>query len=216
MNYFNLPDSTFVKRIIPKNAFDDYTNTRQKKEFAKVVEKIRWLNKISKETINLEFNEIQEIQIFEIELREKKEIPKLLEVIEKAIPYHIIFLVHYKDEAYISTTKKHPNPLDENKSVIDWTFKSDWFKLSESKYILELRKNIDFVYKTFCLKISGAKLPEETPIAELINNQEKIKTLKNEIDSLKSQIAKEKQFNKKVELNLKLKEVENNLNKFLS
>ena len=33
MSYFNLPASTIVNRFIPKNAFDDYTNTKQKKKF---------------------------------------------------------------------------------------------------------------------------------------------------------------------------------------
>ena len=72
MNFFNLPHQTIVAKNVPKNAFDIYTNSQQKKLFVDVVEKIKWTNKLSKETINLEGKEINEIQIFQIELRKKE------------------------------------------------------------------------------------------------------------------------------------------------
>ena len=37
---FNLPKSTVVKKVIPKNAFDTYTNTKQKKAFADKIVRI--------------------------------------------------------------------------------------------------------------------------------------------------------------------------------
>ena len=36
----NLPKSTVVKKVIPKNAFDAYTNTKQKKAFADKIVRI--------------------------------------------------------------------------------------------------------------------------------------------------------------------------------
>jgi len=57
MQIFNLPKHTVVNKIIPKNAFDNYANTKQKKLFIENVEKIRWINKLSKETVNLSGNE---------------------------------------------------------------------------------------------------------------------------------------------------------------
>ena len=47
MEYFNLPDATRVNRVVPKNAFDKYTNSKQKKRFKDVVQRISWTNKLS-------------------------------------------------------------------------------------------------------------------------------------------------------------------------
>lgn len=42
MDFFSLPPFTYVNRAIPKNAFDPYTGTKEKKEFVEKVDKIRW------------------------------------------------------------------------------------------------------------------------------------------------------------------------------
>lgn len=211
MSYFNLPENTKVNRVIPKNAFDDYMKRGQKKLFTDYIEKIRWTHKISKETTNLDFSQVSEIQVFEIELKLKIEIPKLLEVMQKAIPYHIIFVVNFENDIYISTSKKHLNPVNEDQAVIDWTFTTDWFSKENFHYSLTLKKSIDFVYQQFCKQLTGDADANDLPIEEVIQKEQKIKTLKHTISILKSKIKKEKQFNKKVDLNLELKSKEKEL-----
>ena len=70
MEVFNLPTSAKVGKAIPKNAFESYTNTKLKKLFSDHVARITWLYKLSPKTSNLEANEIKEIQIFKIELKQ--------------------------------------------------------------------------------------------------------------------------------------------------
>lgn len=53
MDYFDLPVSTMVQRVVPKNSFDASTNSKQKDLFTKEVARIIWSNKLSSETINL-------------------------------------------------------------------------------------------------------------------------------------------------------------------
>ena len=150
MTYFELPKSTIVNRFIPKNAFDDFTNSSQKKKFTDTIDKITWLNKLSKDTINLNGNAVKEIQIFEIKLKTKEKIQTLLNVIDKAIPYHIIFIVTFGEETYLSTSKKHNHINNENIAVIDWNFISDWQHNKEKKISLNLKESIDFIYTDFC------------------------------------------------------------------
>lgn len=208
MDYFQLPPTTNVQRIISKNNFDSYTNTKQKKLFTDKITRITWNQKLSTETVNLEFNEIKEIQIFTIELKVKEEISPVLDIIDKAIPYHIIFIVRYQDHIYISTSKKHSNPTNENSSVIDWTFKSNWFPGIKSKYQLNLKQSIDAVFKDFCVQLSGRFDLANQPLHSIIETQQQINSLKKEIAVLKSSISKSKQFNRKVELNLILQKKE--------
>jgi hypothetical protein len=96
MEIFKLPASTTVQKVIPKNAFDAYTRSKQKKLFTDLVSRITWTHKLSAETTNLRAYDINEIQIFRIELKVKNDIKPVLEVIDKAIPYHIIFVIEHE------------------------------------------------------------------------------------------------------------------------
>lgn len=211
MDYFKLPSNTTIQRVVPKNSFDSFTNSKQKDMFTKDVAKIIWSNSISTATINLPSKDIQEIQIFSVELKEKKEIKTLLDIIDKAISYHIIFIIEFDDSMYISTSSKHSSSLNDTKSVIDWTFKTEWFRIGEQDYKLELKKDIDFVYYDFCSHLSLKPNKDIKNITDLATYNSKISSLTREIEQLKRSITSCQQFNKKVELNLKLKELEREL-----
>jgi len=204
MSYFNLPISTNVNRFIPKNAFDAFTNAKQKKKFTDIIDKITWLNKLSKETINLTGKEVQELQIFEIKLKEECYPKDLLDIIDKSIPYQIIFVLSYQDAILISTSKKHNHPLNQDNAVVDWSFSTQWLISNENCYQLNLKISIDFVYADFCSQLSNYT-QEQKDITKIIDYDKNIKGLKKQIAELKKAIRAEKQFKKKVELNIQLK-----------
>jgi|ERR1035437_121134 hypothetical protein len=208
MDFLNLPHRTRVQKVVPKNAFDWFTNTKQKKLFADKVHRITWTHKLSEDTLNLESKEIKEIQVFRVELKVKEEIQSLLDIIDKAIPYNIIFFVDYDDCMYISTSVKRHHAINATLSVIDWTFRSGWLSTSENNYHIVLKNSLDAVYKDFCVKLTGKPKLLSRSLSEIVKNQQEIKAIKNEIERLKSQITKCKQFNEKVEMNLAIKEKE--------
>lgn len=204
MSYFELPKSTIVNRFIPKNAFDEYTNSSQKKKFTDTIDKITWLNKLSKDTINLDGSDVKEIQIFEIKLKTKDKIQGLLNIIDKSIPYHIIFIVSFGEETYLSTSKKHNHINNENSAVIDWNFSSEWESNTKKKITFNLKESIDFIFTDFCSQISGF---QSRNIKEIIEKDSSKTKFKKQIEELELKIKREKQFNLKVEMNQKLKEL---------
>lgn len=216
MDLFSLPHTAKVNRVIPKNAFDNYTTAKQKKLFTDLIARITWTHKLSTDTVNLEGKDIKEIQVFRIELKVKEEIQTVLDIIDKSIPYNIVFVIEFDGKIYISTSTKHPHPINEDNAVIDWTFKTGWFLPSENKYTLQLKKSIDAVYHDFCIQLSGKSSMATKPLQDLIAYKKKVDALEKEISRLKSGIANSKQFNNKVDLNLKLKAKENELKSLLS
>lgn len=208
---FNLPASTRVDKIIPKNSFDKYTNSKQKKQISEIINKIYWTNKISTETTNLQFKEINEIQLITIELKVQEDIKSILEIIDKAMPYHIIFTIIYGEEIYISTSAKHNHPLNEDNAVIDYSFISEWFEPKFKPYKLELKNNIDFVYKTFCEQFLLKNPTSYKNITSLVEHRQSLEKIERQIDKLKNQIKKSRQFNVKVELNIQLNNLEKEL-----
>ena len=146
MAFVNLPKSCEVMRVVPKNAFHKYASNKEKQGFTQLIKKITWQYKLSADTINLQGKDIKEIQVFEIELKTKEPIQDILKVIDKAIPYSIIFAVRYNEEIYFSAAQKHPHLTQPEVSVIDWIFESDWQSRFEHSYQLDLRVSLDELF----------------------------------------------------------------------
>lgn len=206
MEIFDLPIKTKVEKTIPKNAFDQYTSAKQKKMFTDLVEKIRWVNKLSKETLNLIGTDIKEIQIFSIDLKDVHGIDELLHIIDKSIPYPIIFCLYHKDKVRFSASQKHEHPVNPDNAVIDWTFSSDWLEQAHVPFQINLKRGLDFIFFDFCQQLSkwSGKVKNLT---ELIAFEQRFNDINTSIRKLEASIAKCKQFNKKVELNVELQKM---------
>lgn len=216
MDFFSLPSRTKVGRVIPKNAFDEYTNTKQKKLFTDCIQRITWTHKLSADTLNLDTKDIQEIQVFKVELKQKSDILKILEIINKSIPYHIVFWVEHNQEAYISTASKHLHPTNNDVAVIDWTFTSDWFNKDDNSYAFSLKGSLDTVFKNLCVQLTGKPELGKQSLDSILKNQQEVDRLKKEISKLKSAISKSKQFNEKVNLNIELQKLERELKSLIN
>lgn len=215
MELFRLPHTAKVNRVIPKNSFDAYTNSKQKRQFTDIIAKITWSYKLSPDTINLEAKELKEIQIFKIELKQKEEVNSLLKIIDKAIPYTIIFIVVYENGFYLSTSPKHTHPVKQNISVIDWTFTTPWLLPDTADYSLNLKKSLDAVYHDFCIQLSAKQDMAKRSIEDLIAYSIKKNSLEKEILQIETNIKNSRQYKNKVELNLLLKQKIKELKKLL-
>lgn len=212
MKVFDLPYSTEVNKVVPKNAFETYSSPKQKKQFTELVQKITWLNKLSVETTNLNSIEIKEIQIFHFELKSKQKIDPLITVVDKAIPYPIVFIISMENEFYISTSKKHLHPLNEDNAIIDWRFESEWILKEDNKFNFNLKKNLDEVFFDFCNQLVPPSKQILKTVEELVDYDKNVSSISREINRLDIAIKNSKQFNKKVELNMELKIAQQKLN----
>ena len=211
MKVFDLPYSTEVNKVVPKNAFETYSSPKQKKQFTELVQKITWLNKLSVDTTNLNSIEIKEIQIFHFELKSKQKIDSLITVVDKAIPYPIVFIISMENEFYISTSKKHLHPLNEDNAIIDWRFESEWILKEDNKFNFNLKKNLDEVFFDFCNQLFPPSKQILKTVEELVEYDKNVSSISREIDRLNTAIKNCKQYNKKVELNIELKRAEQKL-----
>lgn len=214
MDIFNLPPQTVVNRVIPKNRFDRYATPSQRRQFSEKIVRIKWSNKLATLTTNLPSYSIDEIQVFHIELKIQDKIPQILKVIEKAIPYRIIFVIEYHDQYFISASEKHPHPVNADVAVVDWTFSSEWDCIADSKYNINLRSNIDTVFKDFCLQLCDAPNLSEMSMSEIIEIQRQESSLKLEVMQLEKKVKAAQSFKKKVEYNMQLKKKEEELISF--
>ena len=199
-----LPTSTIVDKIVPKNSFDEYATTKQKKLLTSVVARIKWLHKLSNQTVNLQRKEVIEIQVFELELKEQTNVNELLLLINRVIPYPIVFVLRFNEEVMYSISKKHTHPTNENQAVVDWTFSTSWKNVVKDEFEISLSNSLDSVFQDICFKISGKNQGKEKDIETLIAKEQQLKQLNSEIEKTQKAIDKCRQFNKRVELNQKL------------
>lgn len=215
---FGLPASTLVNRKIPKNKFYEklHADHQLKEWFTGQVESIVWKHKLSKETIHLEPKvDVEEIQIFEVHLKQQSYKPELLRSIDRAIPYPILFVLIYHDQGKLAIAYKERNQTDDNKSVVHSYYESEWKPISELQLELLQGFNLKFIYENIIRKLMAVQAKPEEDLATAIERQQHIERLSQECGRLESKIRSEKQFNRKVELNMELQRKRKELNQLL-
>lgn len=204
---FLLPEQAYIHRFIPKNKFFEkaVVNTKLKKEFTDKIQKISWEYKLAEGTVGIPpTNNVEEIQIFEVQLKER-DIPKnVLKIIDKSIPYPILYVFTHEGHVAYGITLKGDG--EQHYYFSSWDEKQT-FKFTGI--------NLERVYQgivTSFIKDAGSETKDFKIIVSIDKRKE---TIEKEISALKNKIKNEKQFNKKVELNKVLQEKKNDF-KFIT
>jgi len=192
-----LPESAKVNKFIPKTQFYNrvFITKKLKDDFINKVQKIVWKYKLAEDTINIKKTEkVEEIQIFDIELKEKTTLKNILQIIDKVIPYPILFIINFQDEKQYAVSLKESN-------TINGYYFSEWNEEIDFDFTgASLEKVYQKIIKKF---IKGIK-EEKKDFNDIIEEDNKVKNLKSDIQILGNKLAKEKQFNRKVEINKEL------------
>ena len=108
INILNLPSKPVYGKFIPKEKLYSHTdiNTTTKEKFVRQIERIVWINKISPETVNVEPGRYSEIEVFRIDLKDGSIDDKLIQIIDRAIPYPILFVINYNGCFYLTMAYK--------------------------------------------------------------------------------------------------------------
>ena len=205
----SLPKSTEFNHRIPKQKF--YENLRVspglKRVFVDQIKVIYWRNKIAATTMNLAAGEtVTEIEIFEVKLAEPKLDESVLRQIDKEIPYHIVFLLECDGKYQAWTAYKEAAISGNDAFKVGNYYHTDW--LDEAEIPLKIDGlNIDKVYENFVRQIAGDALNSDASesLRESIERDKRRHELKKQIEILEQRVRKEKQLNKQVEINSKLK-----------
>ena len=216
---YQYPEKALVNRTIPKTKFyekADITKT-VKDAFIRQIQNIVWAYKLSPETINLNTTkDLLEIQVFNIALKVMDIDEKVLLAIDKAIPHPIIFQLNFEDRIQVKLAYKRINEADPSKWIFDQYFSSPWIDSEEihtSKIALPIALNLTNLYEQILKELLPLKAKTSENIKEQTERYSLIEQKKKEIEQIEKKIRNEKQFNKKVELNSKLKEFKNQLSK---
>lgn len=189
-----LPKECIVDKFIPKKIFYEKVSlsSNLKQEFVDKIDKIYWKYKISEDTLNISKTEnVEEIEIFELTLKEKVNCQNIIKVITKNIPYIILFEICYKDEVQYAI--KHNDDI----YFTNWNEKIN-FNFNGI--------DLNAVYENIIRSVTNIS-EQSNNIDEELEKGKKLKEVQKEIERLENKMKSEKQFNKKVELNKNILEL---------
>lgn len=205
---FDLPPSAKVDRFIPKTKFYEQAqiSTVVRDEFTQLIGRITWSYKLAETTLNIPpTNNISEIQIFHIELRQKQIPQKAIGLIDKTVPYPILFvLTHNSDTTYLIQHK-----IDSSKRY----FKTDWNQLPNLSFT---GSNLEIIYQRIITSfVTIDNYDNVTDFDQTIELHTQQAQLRKDISVLENKIRNERQFSKKVSLNTDLQKKQSELVKIL-
>lgn len=194
-----LPDSAFVNRFIAKTKFYEKAtiSSKLKEEFVHKIQKITWQYKLSENTLGINKTAaVTEIQVFEIELKEQV-IPKnILALIDKIIPYQILYQFRFNEQTAYAITLKGLMDIKKSKPT-DYYF-SEWNEPVQFDFT---GTDLEQVYQKLIKAFIKKPTTQQNDFRAVIETDQQIKQLKKDIALLTNKIRQEKQFNRKVELN---------------
>ncbi len=224
--HLNIPqkgkiDNTIYKKMFIENA--DLSKA-DKKILSEVTHKIIWRYSLKEETCYIRpysdnEHDYPEIELIEVELNKAVKEQRIAEIIMHAIPYPMILLMKHDEKVRIWISHQRTSQADSDRNVLEELISTAWLKPDAMKDFLDFsRFRQDNCYVLYADIIDSISLynardiiTEDVTGAEARQFLAKREQIQKQITSLKAQMKKETQFNRKVELNIEIKKLEKEL-----
>lgn len=211
---FAYPKQAEINRVVPKTKIYAHARVskRIKELFVTQVGEIIWKYKLSPETINLPArNGINEIEVFEIVLKTPKVEIDVLQAIDKAIPFPLVFQLTHDGQVCFAASYKRPSEADSSKWVIEATFETGPQPVEAERPPLPVALDLAGLYDHIVrCHIPLPPRPGEG-IVEHVTRFNAIEAKQKTRQQLETKLGAEKQFNRKVELNAALRSLSQEL-----
>ena len=198
-----LPASTELNRRIPKQKIYGKCEPSPalKKAFSEQIASIHWRNKIAPEVLNLAAGKaVQELEVFELRLNDGQIDEAVLRLIDRAIPYHILFVLVWKDRMRLAVAYKETSDAKSTGVRVERYYYTDW--MPERDVVLRLEGlSMDAVYENLVRRIAGDALDgQSASLKESVAEQGRRERIEKQIAALEAKIRREKQPKRKFEL----------------
>lgn len=212
---FGFPASTEFGKRIPKQKFYENIDISSalKRVFVEQIRLIYWRNKLAATTLNLTAGEtVTEIEVFEIRLNTPQLEEAVLRQVDKEIPYHILFVLTCEGKAQAWIGYKEATASGNNAFKVSRYYHTDWIPGDELQFRVD-GLNMDAVYENLVRQIAGDILQADARESLQISvaRDERRRQLEEQIAALESKMRKEKQLNRRMEINAELKRLRKDL-----
>lgn len=213
---FSFPDSTEFNKRIPKQKFYENieVSSSLRRVFVEQIKIVYWRNKLAVSTLNIASGEsVTEIEVFEVRLTEPILEETVLRQIDKEIPYHILFILTCDGKAQAWIGYKEAAASGNSAFKVNRYYHTEWIPENELRFSID-GLNMDAVYENLVRQIAGEILQTNSneSLKESVERDEERRRFEKQIAALENKIRKEKQLNRRMEMNTELKLLKKQLN----
>jgi hypothetical protein len=223
---FAYPAAARFDRVMPKNKIFAHAKPprRLQKRFADEVAQIVWSYKLSPDTIRLPArNGVDEVQVFTITLKpgaasadpDASPPEDLLRCIDKAVPSPLIFEVATDARVRVVAAYKRQSDADPSKWVLGEYHASPSLPLNAPRSPLPVALDLAALYAAIIRTLLPLPARPGEPLRDHADRAAAAKTLERECRTLEARLAREPQFNRKVELNAQARALRQQLDQLL-
>ena len=216
---FEYPKSSAFGRIVPKSKIYEHVSPSKalKELFVGQVDQIVWQYKLAPETINLrQTPSVPEIEIFTIILKDGELKHDVLRSIDQAIAFPLLFELLYGDKCKVIAAYKRPSEADSAKWVVSDYFESAWLPIETPSKPLPVVLDLEALYEHLLASLMPFPSRNGERLQQRVERMSTIRFKQREMEKCESRLRKEKQFNRKVEINAELRELKRELQCVLS
>lgn len=222
-----------VNKRIPKaffkRNFDLTLSERKLLDDPNIILQIYWMASIRPEQSNIpsfinETETFEEVQIITVQIVEKnfeKWATKVIELIQKYLPYHLVLFVYSEMEFILHCALKKINQNDSSRRTIEKVFVTEKINPASPVGVQQLflnslgfynlnKSDLKEFYDSYCIAITGLRTSNITGEYEVrpldrskndVTQLDEIRKLELEIMALQNQVKKETQLNVQVQIN---------------
>jgi len=154
---------------------------------------------------------VPEIQVFAIQLKTPELHRDVLRCIDSAVHFPIVFeLTHGQGpeaRTQIVAAYKRLSEVGSDKWVYSEYFESGWMPATAQRTPLPLALDLGRLYELILHRLVPMPVRPHESLSDLITRSEALMAKTLEIEKTKTRLSKERQFNRKVEINAKLRQL---------
>ena len=238
-----IPETCFLGKRVFKKLFHENAalTVADKKALSKDVDTITWQYTLKPATIPVaayedDEREYLEIAIIECAINERRNAARIAEVVHRAIPYPVVVVLHHAVDApavAVSVAHKRMSRAERGAVVAEDFLQTPWMSdqeplPSQGEFLRHLRLGtlqqthflalytaiVARVLAMVAAALSGRyELKEEVPEAKRRQRLERCRALTREAGEVRAAIRRESSFARQVEMNSRLKNIEQQLAK---
>jgi hypothetical protein len=237
--YINLPKNCALGSIIFKKHFYENVplNKVDRELFTNNIEKIKWDYCLKSQNINIKAfkennKEYNEVEFLTVQIRIPDKTKRIAEIIMRSIPYPMVLIFENDNKIQFFTADQSINLADKSKNTLEELIFTLWIDLDnlddkDKQFFSSLNiKNLNFnnfylfykdimdkIIKYNAIRLTGRNINLNAEQIKVLYDN--IKFVDNKIEIIKNRITEETQFNRQLEMNVQIKELERKKNYLL-
>ncbi len=212
-NILNFPTTTIVDSLVPKTKFYRFmeVNPRMKTHFVNDVESIRWLYKLSPDTLNVTASDdMKEIEVFVATLKEADCPTDLFTFIDTHMPRHLVFILLHGRNSMLLINYKQWRDDTHTQFKITQMFASPWVSTTSLQLNID-GQSLPRIYDNFVAQISGIGEHRAGSMEEIVALRQQIAKQEVELKKLEKRMRREPQVDGQMEMHKQVRQMRKQL-----